>query len=174
MSARYQGYLRALGVPGIIGIGVLVACIPFYFSAVVPAEREIRLLRQQALLAQPRVPPQAEMEDRRRSELLDFYARFPLQQQLPDQLERVYTLAREAELELASGDYQYERPASGLAAYHLTVSAAGTYARIRQFVDSILVQMPMTSLDTLSFERRSSTDSRIEARLRLTIYFRTE
>ena len=60
----------------------------------------------------------------------------------------------------------------GLAFYRITLPLRGTYPQIRQFVGSTLKSMPVASLEGLRFERKKVGDTRLEAQIRLTVYFR--
>ena len=55
MKRVHEG-LHALGSAGVIGIGVLIFCIPFYFSSVRPAERELQAQRSVAERLNARTP----------------------------------------------------------------------------------------------------------------------
>ena len=44
--------------------------------------------------------------------------------------------------------------------------------QIRQFVGATLKSMPVASLEGLRFERKKVGDTRLEAQIRLTVYFR--
>jgi hypothetical protein len=169
---RVQEWLRALGPTGVIGIGVLIFCIPFYFSAVRPAERELQAQRSVAERLRARVPFQPVASEGRAEELRRFYSLFPPLERLPDQLELIYGLARAAKLELLQGEYRLEKPPVGLAYYRITLPLRGSYAQIRQFIGSTLKSMPVASLEALRFERKRVGDTRIEAQIRLTVYFR--
>jgi hypothetical protein len=169
---RVQEWLRALGPTGVIGIGVLIFCIPFYFSAVRPAERELQLQRSVAERLRARVPFQPVASEGRAEELRRFYNLFPPLEKLPDQLELIYGLARAAKLELLQGEYRLEKPPVGLAYYRINLPLRGSYAQIRQFIGSTLKSMPVASLEALRFERKRVGDTRIEAQIRLTVYFR--
>jgi hypothetical protein len=169
---RVQEWLRALGPTGVIGIGVLIFCIPFYFSAVRPAERELQAQRSVAERLRARVPFQPVASEGRAEELRRFYSLFPPLEKLPDQLELIYSLARAAKLELLQGEYRLEKPPVGLAYYRITLPLRGSYAQIRQFIGSTLKSMPVASLEALRFERKRVGDTRIEAQIRLTVYFR--
>ena len=169
---RVQEWLRALGPTGVIGIGVLIFCIPFYFSAVRPAERELQAQRSVAERLRARVPFQPVASEGRAEELRRFYSLFPPLEKLPDQLELIYSLARAAKLELLQGEYRLEKPPVGLVYYRITLPLRGSYAQIRQFIGSALKSMPVASLEALRFERKRVGDTRIEAQIRLTVYFR--
>jgi hypothetical protein len=169
---RVQDWLHALGATGVIGIGVLMFCIPFYFSAVRPAERELHAQRSIAERLSARAPFQPVSSEGRADELQRFYGLFPPLEKLPDQLELIYGLARAARLELLQGEYRLEKPPVGLAFYRITLPLRGTYPQIRQFLGATLKSMPIASLEGLRFERKKVGDTRIEAQIRLTVYFR--
>jgi hypothetical protein len=169
---RAQEWLHALGSTGVLGIGVLIFCVPFYFSSVRPAESELQEQRSTAERLRARTPFQPVASEGRAEELRRFYGLFPPLEKLPDELERVYALARAANLELLRGEYRLERPPFGIAFYRITLPIRGTYPQIRQFVGATLKSMPIASLDGLRFERKRAGDTQLEAQLRLTIYFR--
>jgi len=169
---RAQEWLHALGPAGVLGVGVLIFCVPFYFSAVSPAERELQAQRSVAERLRSRTPFQPVASEGRAEELRRFYGLFPPVERLPDELERVYALARAAKLELLQGEYRLEKPPFGIAFYRITLPIRGTYPQIRQFVAATLKSMPIASLDALRFERKKAGDSQLEAQLRLTVYFR--
>jgi hypothetical protein len=169
---RAQEWLRALGPTGVVGIGVLIFCIPFYFSAVRPAERDLQLQRSVAERLRARVPFQPVASEGRAEELRRFYSLFPPLEKLPDQLDLIYGLAKSAKLELLQGEYRLEKPPVGLAYYRVNLPLRGSYLQIRQFIGATLKSMPVASLEALRFERKRAGDTRIEAQVRLTIYFR--
>jgi hypothetical protein len=169
---RPQEWLQELGSAGVLGVGVLIFCVPFYFSAVRPAERELQAQRSVAERLRTRTPFQPVSSEGRAEELRRFYGLFPTLEKLPDELERVYALARAAKLELLQGEYRLERPPFGIAFYRITLPIRGTYPQIRQFVGATLKTMPIASLDGLRFERKKAGDTQLEAQVRLTIYFR--
>ena len=169
---RLQDWLRALGPTGVVGIGVLIFCVPFYFSAVQPAEQELKAQRSLAERLRSRTPFQPVSGDGRAEELRRFYNLFPPIERLPDQLEQIYALARTAKLELLQGEYRLEKPPVGLAFYRITLPLRGSYPQIRQFVGATLKSMPVASLEGLRFERKRVGDTRLEAQIRLTVYFR--
>jgi hypothetical protein len=169
---RAQQWLHAMGPAGVLGVGVLIFCVPFYFSAVGPAESELQAQRSVAERLRSRAPFQPVAGEGRAEELRRFYGLFPPLEKLPDELERVYALARSAKIELLQGEYRLEKPPFGMAFYRITLPIRGTYPQIRQFVAAMLKSMPIASLDALRFERKKVGDPQLEAQLRLTVYFR--
>jgi len=172
MKARLEAMLRRLGAMGITGIGVLLACAAFYFSTLAPLEADAaaQRLALERLKARKEFRPIA--SGGRSDDLRRFYALFPAERQLTDEIERLHTLARASGLDLAQGEYRLERRASGLWAYRVTLPARGSYPQFREFIGAVLKTMPIASLDALRFERKKAVESQLEGQLRLTIYAR--
>ena len=170
--SRLDALLRALGAIGVLGLGVLLACVPFYFSALRPLERELQAQRVADERMKARSPLQPVAAGSRADELRRFYNLFPAFEELPDELERLRNLARESNLELQHGEYRLEKRGAGLAAYRITLPIRGTYVQVRGFLGAALKSMPAASVDALSFERKKAAESQLEAQLRFTVYFR--
>ena len=170
--SRLHALLRKLGAAGVLGLGVLFFCIPFYLSALLPAERELAAQRDAIERLRSRGPFRPVSADSRSDDLRRFYGLFPPSDQLTDQLETVYSLAREAKLDLTQGEYRLEKRDAGLLAYRITLPIRGSYTQIRSFVASVLKEMPIASVDALRFERKKAVETQIDAQVRLTIHFR--
>jgi hypothetical protein len=161
--------LHKLGPLGVIGLGLLFFCAPLYFSAIVPAQREL------ATLDGHKTPPgmtQRAALDGREDELERFYRLFPPEDQLLDEVQRVYKSARNAGLELLQGEYRAERRPAGLVAYRMTLPVRGGYSQLRAFLSTVLTEIPVASVDAVRFERKKSADAQLEAQIRLTLYLR--
>lgn len=168
---RVNEFLKKLGAAGVLGLGVLLFCIPFYFSAVRPAELEIAAQHEATERLRSRGPFRPVSVDHRSDDLRRFYRLFPAPQRLPDELEMVYSFAREANLDLMQGEYRLEKRSVGPVAYRMMLPLRGTYSQIRSFIGSVLREMPTASVDALRFERKNIAETQIEAQVRLTLYF---
>jgi hypothetical protein len=166
-----QASLRRLGVPGVVGLGVMFACLPFYLSSVRPAERELHARRIAVEQARVRSSIQT-VSAPRTADLGRFYQAFPAMDRLPDELERLYALARTAHLDPSQGDYRLEQRGAGLASYRITLPLRGSYPDIREFLSETLKQMPYAAVDGLRFERKKVGDAQLEAQVRVTLFFR--
>jgi len=169
---RAQAWLQMLGPAGVLGIGVLFFCVPFYLSAVQPVEREARAQRLSAEGLRARTPYQPVSSGGRADELRRFYGLFPDAEKLPDELARLYGMAQQAKLDLLQGEYRLEKHGGGLMWYRVTLPLRGTYPQIRAFVGATLQSMPTASLDALRFERKKIGDPMLDAQVRVTLYFR--
>lgn len=163
--------LRRLGAPGVVGLGVMLACLPFYLSSVRPAERELQARRIAAEQAHVRSNIQT-VSAPRSADLGRFYQAFPAMDRLPDELERLYALARAARLDPSQGEYRLEQRGAGLASYRITLPLRGSYPDIREFLSETLKQMPYAAVDALRFERKKVGDAQLEAQVRVTLFFR--
>jgi Tfp pilus assembly protein PilO len=172
VRARLNALLRRLGVPGVLALGVLLACAGFWFSAVQPLEREIEAQRAALERLRARAPFQPVGAGGREAELRRFYNHFPSSAELPNELERLHRLARRAGLQLAQGEYRLERRPVGLWAYRVTLPVRGTYLQLRDFLGALLKDMPIASLDALRFERKKVAEAQLEAQLRITLHVR--
>lgn len=172
--SRVNQVLSRLGVLGVLGIGVLMFCLPFYFGTLRPAEQELDAQRVAAERLRKRGPFRSVGVDDRAGELIRFYALLPPLEQLPEQLGKVYALASGAQLALTQGEYRLDRRASGPVAYRITLPIRGSYAQLRAFLDSVLREMPIASIDALRFERKRKGDTQLDAQVHLSLYFRPE
>jgi hypothetical protein len=168
---RLRRFVEQLGTPGVLGIGVLLFCALFYVSGVRPMERELQAQQAVAERLKTRTPLQLVSRDRG-EDLRRFYSLFPTMDQLPRELERVYTMARTANLQVQQGEYRLDARGAGLIAYRVTFPIRGTYGQLRQFVDTTLKDMSTVALETLRFERKKAGDAQLDAQVRLTMYFR--
>lgn len=167
---RLRRILEALGAPGVIGIGVLVFCLPFYLASVAPAEREVAK-RSAAAAKTTRLAGQPVSAPDGAADLERFYRRFPTLDALQSELEAIYAHARASRLQLAQGEYRLEKGV-GLAAYRVTLPVRGSYPQFRDFLGAVLKEMPIASLDALRFERKRAAETQLEAQVRVTLYAR--
>ena len=171
---RLRQAVEAIGPAGAIGVGILAFCAVFYFSAYVPLQRELTAQRSAAEKLKVRSPVQIVSGGGRAQELRRFYSLFPAVSHLPDELERVYALARNAKLSVDRGEYRLEQRGSGLLSYRVTLPVRGTYPEVREFLGSLLRDVPTAAIEALRFERKKVGDAELEGQVRLTLYFRSE
>jgi len=164
-------FLGKLGAAGVLGLGVLLFCLPFYFSALRPAERELDAKRAASERSRLPGPARPIGLDSRAEQLEHFYALFPPVERLGNELERLYGLARASGLDLLQGEYRVEKRPTGLIAYRITLPVRGSYSQVRGFAGSVLAKMPVASIDGVRFERKKSADAQLDAQFRITVHF---
>ena len=171
MKARLERALRRLGTPGVLAIGLALACAGFYVQALAPLEAQVSSQRTALERLRSRTPYRP-VSTGREQDLQRFYGLFPSAAQLGEQVEQLHRLARKSGLELSQGEYRLERPAEGLWAYRVTLPVRGSYGELRRFLSAVLAEMPVASLDALRFERKKPLDTQLEAQVRLTVHAR--
>ena len=172
LAALLDAYLARLGIAGVLGLGLLLACGGFYLSALAPLEREAAAQRVALERLKARSPLQPVAVRGRAEELRRFEGLFPSASDLTGEVERLHGLARVAGLDLAAGEYRLERRPAGLWAYRITLPVRGTYAQCRDFLAAVLKDMPIASIDALRFERKRAAETQIDAQIRITLYAR--
>lgn len=163
--------LESLGAAGVVGVGIALFCLPFYFSSVAPLEKEAARRSLSIERPQARLPVQPAGNDAA-ADLARFYAAFPPVERLGAEVEALHAHARSAGLNLQQAEYRLETKSNGLTAYRVTLPVRGSYGQMRQFVGRVLKAMPIASVDAVRFERKRAADTQLEAQVRLTIYFR--
>ncbi len=164
--------LRRLGTAGVVGIGVLLACLGFWASALKPAQDELAAQRLASQRMQARTLYQPASAGGRAEDLRRFHNLFPPAERLTDEVERLHRMARGAGLDLAQGEYRLERRGAGLWAYRVTLPVRGSYPQLRDFLNATLKDMPVAAVEALRFERKRAAETQLEAQVRVTLYVR--
>lgn len=167
-------WLRALGWPGVLAVGLLVMSAAFYFSALEPAEQHLDQVRQTALSLREQVQRAgADMQafDRPAEQLAKFYRLFPSEKTLPDWLGKIFAAAQAQGLVLEQGEYKAMADKGGrLLRYEITLPVKGEYPQIRKFLAGLAADVPIAGLDHIQFERQKVGTSTVEAKIRLALY----
>jgi hypothetical protein len=173
--ARLRSAAQRLSAAGVVGIALLVFAVAFALSAVRPLRDEVARLEEEAAVLQRDLASGALTGAERpgvAGQLATFYAFFPAPETSPDWLGRIHAIAVRQGVELAAGEYRIERaPGTRLARYQMTLPVQGSYAQIRRFVGEVLEQVPAAALEEFTLRRDSVESPRVDARLRITLYF---
>lgn len=161
-------------VPVMLAIVVLGATAIFHGYALKPAEERLQTLERSINdrvpkgAAQPVQPtPQAELAGR----LGQFYAFFDGELTYVDWLARFYAAASSTGIAAPRAEYRSVEPAGvPLVLHEVSIPVTGDYARIRAFAESVLNNVPVASLDQITFRRARAGDAEVEADLRFTFY----
>jgi len=171
-SARPLDRLTArLGVPGIIGIGMLFFAAMYFVSAGLPARDRAVELRQEIRTAERLGRPEASRGGDLESDLATFYTFFAASRSVPAALQKVDAAVSSSGLAFEAAQYRLSREGGlRLARYEVTLPLRGTYGQVRSFVAALLDEMPQAAIDDVVIKRESADATVIEARLRLSIY----
>lgn len=167
--------LQYLGLPGVLGVGLLVLALAALFSVVMPAQKELarsRLAQQQQAEQTARAQAAGSKKPQTRAEQLKtFYGAFPAEIAAADVLQSIYDTANQNGVALPHGEYSMAvDEGTRLARYNITLPIVGSYEQIRGFIAAALAAVPALALDHVDFQRQKIGDPQIEAKLRMTLF----
>jgi len=167
--------MRVLGWPGVVGLALCIVAVAYYGLVVRAHEQRLAELKRESASLRERIDRAAKTGipmSGSAEELRKFYGFF-LTADVTQWLDKLYAAAERAELRLDQGEYRTVPDKTGkLMRYHVTLPVKGTYTQIRKFVDMALVDVPVASLDDISFKREAIGAAQLEARIKLTLFLR--
>jgi len=170
-------WLINLRWPGLLGLGLLLFTAGLTVFGIQSAQHRLRGLDEEAAELKSRLGTRGAVTApvTGRSQLSNFYAFFPLTQNVPELLGRVNHAALEHGLVLEKGEYKFSREADfRLARYQVTLPVSGDYAKVRGFVNDVLEAVPSAALDELTLKRESIDVPELESRVRFTLFLGTD
>jgi hypothetical protein len=168
---KLQKFADRLGVPGVVGVGLLMFAATYFAGASMPARERLLDLQRELTDARRASVPEPRRGGDPDSDLAAFYTFFAPSASVPDALKGINVAVIASGLAFEAAEYRLAREGTlKLARYEVTVPLRGTYAQVRNFVAALLQQMPQVAIDDVVIKRESVDAAQIEARLRLSIY----
>lgn len=172
---RLRYWLPRLGWPGILAIGLLAICLPFYFSTLRPLQARLDDAQRYANSAQADIQHASATVHSRGSapdeQLAEFYKHFPAESNSPLWLEKLAALAEKNGLSFNVGEYKMTRDKFGqLVRFNIILPMHGKYPQIRKFLASVTTEIPSMALENVQFERNKIMDSSVNAKVKLVLY----
>ena len=166
---------RRIGLPGVIGVLILLAAVVFYGTVAMPAAYESAALAKDiAALEAARGSPSDNAQKRAPDpvqQLEEFYRFFPRGQQAADDLARLHGAAAAHNVQLEQGTYRMVKDRVGkLFLYEITLPVRGDYPQIRKFISQVLTEIPHLALDSVSFQRQKAGDATLESQIKFTLF----
>jgi Tfp pilus assembly protein PilO len=158
---------------GVIGLALIVFTIGFTLFGVEASRQRLAALDRETLalksqLGRRTVAPGVPTN---RSQLSNFYAFFPLTENVPELLARINRSANEHQLVLEKGEYRLARETDfRLARYQVTLPIHGDYGALRSFVNDVLEAVPSAALEELTMKRDNSEVPQLEGRVRFVLF----
>jgi hypothetical protein len=159
--------------PGLVGLGMLVFTAGLTTVTIQSGRERLRGLNEEVATLSARLGKRGATNPTAngRSQLSNFYAFFPLTEDVPELLGRIHEAAMQNQLILKKGEYKLSREADfRLARYEVTLPVTGDYSRIRSFVNGVLQAVPSAALDELTLKRESVDQPELEARVRFSLF----
>jgi hypothetical protein len=157
--------LQRLGIPGVVGLGLMLFNFSFYFGSFAPDREELAILKQQHnMLRESSVlvrPVEAEVLKESTS-----VVRPPSLIQIPELLRSVFSLATQRGLVIDRATYALS-DTDGATRIELDLPVQASYPALRSFLGDVDGLKPSPAIDELTIKRRLASDSLIEATVRL-------
>lgn len=169
-------WLRVLGKPGVLAIGILAVFPPLYLSAIAPAQERLEAAQRSALSLQEQIQRASHslgggILHTPDDQLAEYYRIFPEERNAPQWLKKVFALAEKNGLSLQEGEYKVMRDKVGrLLRFQMVLPVKGEYRQIRRFLAALPAEIPIIALENVQFSRESVADPAVEAQIRLTLY----
>jgi Tfp pilus assembly protein PilO len=172
LSTRLRQIRDNLGVVGLAALGVLGGAAFFFLVVLKPLEARNQQLERQlsTRLRQDTSASDLVRASTPAAKLAAFYRYFETQEQTTDSLARLYAIGKEAGVELRSAGYRMQKAGVRIERYEIALPVTGSYAQIRAFLEKALLQIPVLSLDQVSFKRQNTKEALVHADVRLTLH----
>jgi hypothetical protein len=165
-SALLKRIREELGSSGTAAVVLLVGCVLFLFMVLQPLQQRSARLDEHLVGSQSASPSSQSAEDR----LSAFYRFFDRPEQATDWLARLSQIGQSVGLELRSAEYKTFATQTRIERYEISLPVTGTYQQVRLFLQKALHDIPVLSLDQVSFKRSASDQNLVDAQLRLTLH----
>jgi Tfp pilus assembly protein PilO len=165
---------RAIGWPGLAGVALLVLAAVVYVGLGLPERLEAEGVKQQVAAARTRAATPARSERQgAEARLAAFYNEFPARGTAPTWLQKVYAAGEQFSLGLEKAEYRQTLDRnSRLLQYEISLPVRGSYVQIREFIRTVLAEIPTIALRDFQIQRANIGEPTVEAQIRFILYLR--
>jgi hypothetical protein len=172
---RWQWYgqqlIAAAGLPGMVGVVMILAAGLLQLGLIQPARHEIS--QRQADLTQARNRPHVMQTAGPEQQVARFYDFFPAPQALSQQLRTLHQVTEAQEMFMGKVDYKLSRVSgTPLKRYEVSYSLLTDYPSLRVYLAELLRALPNAALEDIELQRFNEGAEMLEAKLQLALYFR--
>lgn len=173
--AALRWYLRRLageiGVRGTVGAGILAFSVMYAVNAFPPLVEELDELQRNVSQSAPEQQSSGTNSD---AQLMALPKIFPARTDLLTWLDRLHGAAESNQLQINLGEYKPGEHNSVLQTYELNFPVKADYVQLRGFLSEALTDNPSLSLDHISFRRQKSSDTELNAEIRMTQFLKAD
>jgi hypothetical protein len=157
--------LQRLGVPGVLGLSLMLFNFSFYLGSIAPDQEGLAILKQQrsALLEDS---PSARGRVADAASSAPSILRPPSLNQIPELLRSVFSLAAQHGVVIDRATYSLSEK-DGPPRIELDLPLQASYPILRSFLADVDRLKPAPAIDELTIKRRQASDAMIDATLRL-------
>lgn len=164
MSSRY---LQALGVPGFVGVGLLLFCVSFYFGTIAAMQAQVLSLKHEArtLAATLRAPEPSSVPGAVAATEAPAAGTPPASDPI-EIIRRLHAAAETAAVTVDRTSYTVSEK-NDLKRIEVSLPTKGGYLPIRSYLRDALAVGRGAQLDSLVLQRARATDPVLDADLKL-------
>lgn len=162
-----------LGRMGIAALAIIAVAILFAVFFLKPLEIRNRTLeRELATTAQHSASADAALArtSTPAAKIAAFYRYLATDRKAVDWLKVLHAAGEKSGVQLKSAQYRVRETGTRIERYEVSLPLRGNYAQIRAFLDTLLLDIPVLSLDEVKFKRGHAGESEVEAELRLSLH----
>lgn len=160
--------LQRLGIPGVIGLSLMLFNFSFYLGSIAPDQEALAKLKQQrSALLEASVPARGKLADAASG--APPVLRPPSLIQIPELLRSILALAAQQGLVIDRATYTLSEK-DGPPRIEVNLPVQASYPALRSFLADVDALKPSPAIDELTIKRRLASDSLIDATLRLSWY----
>ena len=159
-------WCEELGATGMAGLALMIGAALFLFLVLQPLQQRDARLDEHLVGSEGPTADNQAAEDR----LSAFYRFFERPEQATDWLARLSSIGQSTGVELRSAEYKTVPTESRIERYEIALPVTGSYRQVRLFLQRAMHEIPVLSLDQVSFKRSSTGKNLVDAQLRLTLH----
>lgn len=162
-----------LGRMGIASLAIIALAVVLAMLFLKPLEtRNQALERELATTAQHSASADAALarSSTPAAKIAALYRYLATDRKAVDWLRALHAAGEKSGVQLKSAQYRVRETGTRIERYEVSLPLRGNYAQIRTFLDAILLDIPVLSLDEVKFKRGHASESEVEAELRLTLH----
>jgi len=165
---------RALGWPGLAGAALLVLALLVFVGLGLPERLQLEGVKQQVAAARTRAStPTRSDRQGTEAQMAAFYNAFPSRNTAPAWLQKIYAAGEQFSLGLEKAEYKQTLDRnSHLFNYEINLPVRGSYVQIREFIRTVLAEIPTLALRDVQIRRANIGESTVEAQIRFILYLR--
>lgn len=172
---QIQHLSRSIGLPGWVGVALLLACAIGWWLAAAPLRDDTDRLVVAGATIERRLAPGATATtsppSTPRQQLAEFQRRFTGDKGIATALGRLQAAAQRQGIHLDHAEFKLASDASQpLQRYTIVLPVKADYPALRQFTRDALLALPGLAIEEVSLRRNDPKSTALEAQLRLVLF----
>ncbi len=167
--------LRAIGLPGWVGLALVLASAVAWWGVATPMRDEARQLDADSTTLERRVreraATQAPVVLSAQQQLAEFERRFSDEKSLTDSLARLHAAARRQGVQLDKAEFKLVSNArEPLSRYTMVLPVKCDYRALRRFTRDAVRELPGLAMEEVSLRRADARSPQLEVQLRFVLF----